>query len=150
MQKFSVSVFILLALAAGLSSCSSCVKEKANKAGNAAGEIAGEFVEGAVQGATDAFDVKVNLPKNLQEKGIRFGKSTVSNDSSGTDNLLTVYVIFEKDFEGTLTAKVFDGKGLEMGRSTQSVKGKTNETQFVEFHFDQRTNIDSNCKVVVE
>lgn len=143
------NVFGLSTVSALFFACGN-VKEKVNEAGNAAGQVAGEFVEGAVHGASDAFDVKIALSKDLEDKGIRFGKTTVSNDSVGTDNLLTVYVIFEKEFDGSLTAKAFDVKGLEMGRKNQPLKGHAGDAQFIEFHFDKRTNIDSNCKVIVE
>jgi len=125
-------------------------KEKINRAGDVAGETVGEFVSGVSSGVSKAFDVKVTLPPGLADQGLAFGKVTVSSDSVGTDNLLTLYVIFEKSFRGTLTAKVFDDKQLEMGRARVHLKGKAGEARFVEFHFDRRTNIDTNSKIAVE
>jgi hypothetical protein len=148
-NQFFRNILVLPFAAVLLYSCGFGVKEKVNSAGNAAGQVAGEFVEGAVQGASSAFDVKVDLAEKLEEKGIKLGKTTVSSDSTGTDNLLTVYVIFEKDFEGTVIAEVFDAKGMEMGRSVQNIRGKTKDAQFVDFRFDPRTNIDSNCKITI-
>lgn len=136
-------------LLAGACSTSS-VKEKINKAGDVAGQAAGEFIEGASKGVAKAFDVNVSLPGNLSGKGLQFGKATVSNDTVGTDNLLTQYVILNQDFEGKLTAKVFDEQGLEMGRATAYITGKKDETRFVDFHFDKRTNIDSKNKITIE
>jgi hypothetical protein len=131
--------------------CSSTsIKEKINKAGDVAGQTAGEFLEGASKGVKKAFDVTVILPSDLKEKGVEFGKATVSSDSIGTDNLLVVYVIFNKDFEGKLIAKVYDDQSLEMGRSIVTLNGKKDETKFVEFHFDKRTNIDSKNKLTIE
>lgn len=143
--------YLFLCAASLLASCStSTVKDKINQAGDAAGQVTGEFIEGAAKGIQKAFDVKLELPQNLQEKGIEFGKATVSSDSSGTDNLLVVYVIFNKDFNGELTAKVFDDKNQEFGRSRMKIIGKKGDASFIEFHFDKRTNIDSKNKVVVE
>lgn len=134
-----------------LTACSSTsIKEKINKAGDVAGQTAGEFIEGASKGVQKAFDVKIILPGGLKEKGIEFGKATVSNDSLGTDNTLVLYVIFNKDFEGKLTAKVFDDQSQEMGRSIVTLTGKKDETKFIEFHFDKRTNIDSKNKLTIE
>lgn len=134
-----------------LGGCSpSSIKEKINKAGDVAGQTAGEFLEGASKGIQKAFDVKIVLPEGLKERGIEFGKASVTSDSSGTDNLLLLYVIFNKDFEGKLTAKVFDDKSQEMGRSTVNLQGKKDEASFVEFHFDKRTNIDSKNKLTIE
>jgi hypothetical protein len=147
MQKTIVCSFSLLLLNA----CSAdAIKEKINRAGDVAGQTAGEFIEGATKGVRKAFDVKVTLTDKLKEKGVEFGKATVSSDSLGTDNLLVLYVIFNEDFEGKLTAKVFDEHNQEMGRAAAHLKGKKDEAQFAEFHFDRHTNIDSKNKLRVE
>ncbi|MBL7947365.1 MAG: hypothetical protein JNN19_00085, partial [Bacteroidia bacterium] len=81
---------ILLCLILVLAACnSSTIKEKINQAGDVAGQTAGEFIEGASKGVQKAFDVKVELSESLKSKGIELGKSTVSSDSLGTDNLLS-------------------------------------------------------------
>lgn len=144
-------IIITILLLAGLSSCSSStIKEKINQTGDAAGQVAGEFIEGAAKGVEKAFDVNVEVSPSLRAKGLEFGKATVSSDTVGHDNLLILYIIFNKDFEDTLTAKAFDDKMLEMGRSSVIVSGKKNDATFVEFHFNKRTNIDSKNKLTVE
>lgn len=113
-MKPFVFVFVCILAAA----CSSGkIKETINDAGDAAGQTAGEFFEGATKGVQKAFDVKVTIDPQLKSKGIELGKTQVASDSLGTDNLLTVYVIFNQNFKGKLTAKAFDDKSLEMGRS---------------------------------
>ncbi|ABG59123.1 hypothetical protein CHU_1857 [Cytophaga hutchinsonii ATCC 33406] len=132
-------------------SCSTdTIKGGINKAGNVAGQTAGEFIEGAAKGVEKAFDVKVTLPENLKKHGVEFGKTYVTSDSIGTDNLLMVYVIFNKPYTDTLVAKVFDDNQLEMGRVSAVVSGFQNEAKFVAFHFDKRTNIDSKNTLTVE
>ena len=144
-------IIATLTIALLFTACStSSIKEKINKVGDVAGQTAGEFIEGASKGVQKAFDVKIVLPEGLKEKGIEFGKSTVTSDSVGTDNLLLLYVIFNKDFEGKLTAKVFDDQSQEMGRASVNVSGKKDEAHYVEFHFDKRTNIDSKNKLTIE
>ncbi|MBP7437096.1 MAG: hypothetical protein KBA16_05190, partial [Bacteroidia bacterium] len=88
--------------------------------------------------------------ESLKSKGIELGKSTVSSDSLGTDNLLSQYVIFNQDFSGTLTARVFDSSDKEMGRAAVEVVAKQKEARFIDFRFDPRTNIDSKCRLNVE
>ena len=126
------------------------IKESINEAGDAAGQTAGEFFEGATKGVQKAFDVKVSIDPQLKSKGIELGKTQVASDSAGTDNLLTVYVIFTKDFKGKLTAKAFDDKSLEMGRSSVEIKGKKDEAKYVDFHFDPRTNLDSKNELIIQ
>jgi hypothetical protein len=141
---FSVTIFFL-------ASCSSCqVKEKANKAGDVAGQVIGEFASGVSNGVEEAWETSVVPNETLKSQGIQFGKTTVSSDSVGKDNLLTIYVIFNQDFKGQMTAKAFDSKGLEMGRVKVDVKGKKDEARFIDFHFDRRTNIDNDSKLAIE
>jgi len=147
MKIISLSVLAILVFSA---CSSSSIKEKINKTGDVAGQAAGEFIEGASKGVEKAFDVKVELNQNLKEKGIEFGKTIISSDSLGTDNLLVLYVIFNQAFDGTLTAKAFDEQTLEMGRAKLNVIGKKDEAKFIEFHFDPRTNINSKNKLTVD
>lgn len=144
-------LFVAMSALLFLTACSSSsIKEKINKAGTVSGEAAGEFLEGASKGVEKAFDIKVSYPQNLSDKGLAFGKTTVTSDTIGQDNLLLLYVIFNQDFNGKLTAKVFDKDSLEMGRAAVVVSGKKDEAKFVEFHFDKRTNIDSKNIVTIE
>jgi hypothetical protein len=125
-------------------------KEKLNKAGNETGQTVGKFVSGVTNGVEKAFEARIALAQNLKDKGIQFGKITVANDSEGKDNLLIVYVIFNMDFKGQLSAKAFDNKDLEMGRTKVTVSGKKDEAKFIEFHFDKHTNIDSDSRISIE
>jgi hypothetical protein len=146
-MKNILPLFIIV-LSIGCSSSS--VKEKINKTGDVAGQVAGEFAEGLGNGAAKAFDTKVEMSKELSAKGIQLGKTVVSSDNSGMDNLLTVYMIFNNDYSGPLTAKVFDSNGLEMGRFTQEVTCKSKEAKYVDFQFDKRTDIDSDSRLTIE
>jgi len=140
----------LVALTVLFSCSSESVKEKINKAGDVAGQVGGEFAEGIAQGVEKAFNAKVEVSEALKEKGIEAGKTTVSGDSGGTDNLLTIYVIFNRDFKGELMARAFDDDNKEMGRARQSVEAKALDARYLEFRFDRRTNIDSNNRLVLE
>jgi len=144
-RSFSYVFIALFAVA-----CGSSTKEKINKVGDVTGQAVGQFVAGVSHGVEKAIDVHVELPAGLASKGIKFGKSSVTSDSSGSDNLLLLYVIFDQDFSGQFTAKAFDNKNQEMGRASQLVSGKKNEARFFEFHFGERTNIDSDSRLTVE
>lgn len=146
MKKLFIPIFALF-----IFSCSTDdIKEGVNTVGNVAGQTAGEFIEGAAKGVEKAFDVKVSMSDALKKDGLEFGKTYITSDSASTDNLLMVYVIFNKEYSDTLKARVFDEKQLEMGRTTAIVQGKKDEAKFVEFHFDKRTNIDSKNVLTVE
>lgn len=125
------------------------VKEKINKAGDVAGQTVGEFASGISTGVEKAFEVNVELSEAIKKAGITIGKVTLE-DSSGTDNVLTVYMIFDRDFKGSVTAKAFDSKGVEMGRVKTNIQAKKEDAAFCEFRFDKRTNIDTDSKVILE
>jgi hypothetical protein len=142
---------ILIFIAFFLASCvSNETKEKINEAGNETGQTVGKFVTGITHGVEKALEVKVELTQNLKDKGIELGKISIADDSEGKDNLLVVYVIFNQDFKGTLFARTFDNKGLEMGRSKVTVSGKKDDARFIEFHFDKHTKIDNDSRITLE
>lgn len=142
---------VILAGTIFLLSCESeSIKEKINKAGDIAGQATGEFAEGLSHGVSKAFDVKLDLSLDLQKAGLSLGKCSVLSDSVGTDNLLVVYVIFKENIKKDIHAIAFDEANNEMGRAKVTIEGKRDESQFIEFHFDKRTNIDSNSKLKLE
>lgn len=127
------------------------IKENINKTGDAAGQAIGEFTSGVTTGVKKVIDAQVELSDALKTSGISFGKVIVSSDSAvNSENVLTVYVIFNKNYKGTMTAKAFDTKNLEMGRVKLSVEGKKDETKYIEFHFDPRTDIDKDSRLTIE
>jgi hypothetical protein len=144
-------VLTALVLFASLTSCSSDkIKEKINQTGDVAGQAIGEFSAGVSNGVEKAIEPSVTLGDGLESSGIAFGKVIVASDSSASDNILTVYLIFNQDFKGVLTAKAFDSKQREMGRVKLNVEGKKDEAKYVDFHFDLRTNIDNNSLLTIE
>ncbi len=114
------------------------------------GETAGDMVKGIESGVKKARAINLSYTKSLTEKGISNGKVTLKNDKEGTDNLLSVYLIFSKRFKGKILAKAYDNQGLEMGRSTIKVDAQNGDAGFYDFHFDKRTNIDRDGRIVLE
>jgi hypothetical protein len=138
-----------LCLALLLSSCNRC-NHAVNEASNKAGETTGNIVKNVTNGVKNAFDVKAQVADGLTSKGINTGKVQLNSNNGGTDNVLSIYIIFNKDFKAAITAKVFDAAGLEMGRTTVTVNGKAGQATFVDFSFDKRTNIDNDSKLMIE
>lgn len=135
--------------------CFSCnrAKEKAKEAINKTGETVGkgvsEFADGVKEGVTKTFDCKVLLSNDLTSKGVSAGKFSIESDSTN-DNKLVVYLIFDKDFNQPIRAKVFDVDNKEYGRTSVAVTGKAGEARFIDFVFDRRTDIETRSKIVLE
>jgi hypothetical protein len=124
-------------------------KEVINKTGETVGRASGKFLEGVSEGVDRSFDCEIILSENLKNKGITTGKFTIS-DSSGRKNQLSLYLIFNKDFNSRITARVSDKKGLENGRSSVDVMAKANDARFVNFVFQPETDIEVKSKIYIE
>jgi len=145
------SLIILLAIMLGACSPRK-IKENINKTGDAAGQAIGEFTSGVTTGVKKVIDAHVTMHDNLKNQGITLGKVIVTEDSAsaGNENVLIIYIIFNKDFKGIITAKAFDNKNLEMGRTKLNVEGKKDDARYFEFHFDHRTDIDKDSQLTIE
>jgi hypothetical protein len=142
--------YLLLLVFLGITACnSSNVNDKIHNASEKAGKAVSEIAKGVSQGVSSSFEVHITKLDSNALRNIELGKITLKS-REGTDNMLSIYFIFKKDVARKLVIKVYDSKGLEMGRSSQLVKGKKDEAGFIDFIFDKRTNIDSDSKITIE
>ena len=146
---------LILVLLSGLLfiSCND-VKEKAketiNKGGRAVGETASEFADGLKDGVENSFESKIELSDELQAKGISLGKYYIeSEETTGNDNKLVIYIITEKDFKAPLTFKLINKNGVEYGRKKIEVEGKAGEANYYDVVFDARTDIELKSTIEI-
>jgi hypothetical protein len=144
---------ILIISAIFLFSCQD-VKEKAsetlNKTGEAVGNTATRFVQGVSEGIDQTKESTLSVNNSLIKKGLKYGKFYLSDFGQTNKNVLSVYFIFEKDFSGSLIAKVYDVQNQEYGRVKISLKGKAGEARFVDFEFDKRSIFEAQSRFTVE
>jgi len=145
---------VLAMLLLTLSSCDRLMnktKETINKGGETVGKTATEFFEGVSEGIDKTLQCDVVLSQKLIDNGLTTGKFAVENDSAGgANNVLVLYIIFDKDFSGSVMAKAYDKMGLEIGRSAIDVSGKTGDAGYFDFKFDKRTYIEVKSKIIIE
>jgi len=143
---------ILLLASTFLISCD-WAKDKAkkgvNKTGEAVAEAGSEFADGVRKGVNESFSNIVSLDTTLKAKGLTLGRTTVRGTDSSSDNILSAYLIFEKDFKGKLTARALDNNRLEFGRASITITSAAGEAGYHDFIFDKRTNIDRDDKIVI-
>jgi len=125
-------------------------KEAINKTGETVGQSASEFAKGVKTGVEKTFEYSVVLSDDLKAKGLETGKLLVSAGEAKSDNILSVYFIFLKDFKGTIIIKVYNEKGEEYGRTSIEAEGKKGQAFYTDFIFDKRTDIESKSKFVIE
>ena len=156
-------IITLFAITTTFSSCSffsNAAKEAANtteevgnktatKAGEIMGSTARSFGDGVGEGIDKSGNSMLKISESLSNRGLKLGHHTVS-DENGNDNKLSLYFIFEKDFEGSVMVKVLNKQGVEVGRVKQQIKGKKDDAAYFDFVFDSRTNIDPKYNIIIE
>lgn len=146
--------FLILPVSLLLLSCEGTkqdAKAIINESGKAVGQTASEFVDGVSEGVEKTLERDLLISPELQKKGIATGKVVIADDNAGnSNNVLSIYVIFNKDFKGKMTAKVVDKTGKESGRLTQETAAKAGEARYIDFTFDKRTHIDVKSTITVD
>lgn len=125
-------------------------KDAIHKTGETVGKGTSEFLDGVSKGVDQTFNCTIELSKLLGGKGLQFGKFKIENGKDETDNLLSVYLIFNNDIKDSVSAKVFDSNGNEYGRTGLVIEGKKGEAKYYDFIFDKRTDIERKSKFVIE
>jgi hypothetical protein len=150
-MKQAITLILLLALAVSCGRVKEKAKETINKSGETIGKTATEFFEGVSEGIDKTLQCEIILSQELQDKGLENGKFSIENaPDGGRNNLLTIYLIFDKDMERTLTAKAFDKNGLETGRAKIEVTSHADNASYYDFVFDKRTYIEVKSKITLE
>ena len=153
MKKFFLKLGLLLILFSMFTSCD-WAKQKAkntvNKGGEVVSKTGSEFVNGVEKGIEKSFASEIVLSDNLKNSGLEIGKIQINSSENATENILTTYIIFNKNFEGQIFVKIFDADHKEYGRTSQVVKTTSGEAKYIDFTFDDRTNIDGRGTVSFE
>lgn len=128
----------------------STVKKSAYHAGELVGKAGTEFGDGVVKGVKTTLKNNINMSAQLEKKGLEIGQVSVESTDTTTDNILSVYFIFNQDIDTTLTVKLINDEGKEFGRVQQKVSGKSGHTAYVDFVFDHHVNINSKGKIILQ
>lgn len=143
----------LLLILISLSSCNRVkdkTKETVNKAGEVVAKTGSEFVDGVSKGVEETFRNEIALSEELQNMGLKTGKILINSSDSAQNNVLTVYMIFDKKMVRDIVVKVFDEHSKEYGRSKLKVSAEEGEAKYFDFVFDKRTHIESKGKIIFE
>lgn len=125
-------------------------KETIHKAGEIVGKTGSEFGDGIYRGVKKSFENEVLVSESLKKKGIEIGEVLINSTDSTSDNVLTVYTIFNETFEQDVTWKIFNEQGKEYGRVSSKLSGKKGTARHIDFVFDKRVNIGVRGKISVD
>jgi ABC-type phosphate transport system substrate-binding protein len=125
-------------------------KDTVNKTGEVVARTGSEFVNGVSKGVEKTFQNEVVFSDRLKSQGLKTGKIVIRGTDTSIDNILSVYFVFDDNFDQDITIKVISEAGQEYGRVTQHVKGNKGSAGFTDFVFDKRTDIDGRGKLIFE
>jgi hypothetical protein len=149
-----VLIYSAVVIAISCNNAKEKAKDTLNKSSEAVGEFATEVGEGISEGIDRTLENKLVVNESLAGKGIKIGKLQVETDSvnnpKGNDNKLAVYIVTEKDFNGTLTFKVSDKKGTEFGRKQLALNTKAGDAAYYDVVFDPRTDIEMRSTIEIQ
>lgn len=147
----TISVCVLVLIISSCNDAGKNTKDAINKTGEKVGKSATEFFEGVSEGIDQTLQCDISLSQDLKDKGLQFGKFEITNDNQGGHhNVLTLYIIFNKNFKGKISAKVFDRNGTECGRTLVPVEGIEGNAGYFDFNFDKRTRIEVKSRITLE
>lgn len=142
--------FAMLACLFGCGRVAEGTKGALNKGGEIAGAAATEVIEGVATGVEKSWSIDVQLSEALRQSGLSLGKTVVEDDSSGRSNRLVLYLIAEKEFDGTLQAIAVDQQGREFGRAALPLRMGAGSADFHTFQFQNRTDLERKSRVVIQ
>jgi len=146
--RFSIGLILIMGIASSCDSVKSKTKDVIGKTGETVGEGTSEFVNGVSKGVDRTFECKVELSQALVDKGMDLGKFYIP-DSLGKSYTLSAFISFNKDFRQDIMVSVYDEKGKEYGRMSKLVETQAGEGKYIDFVFDERTDIESRSKFVL-
>ena len=151
MQYFKTIIFLTIILT--LTSYN-WAKDKAkatiNKSGEIVAETASEFGDGMYKGVKKTFQNDIQLSDKLKNEGLEFGETSINSTDTKTDNVLTTYIIFNNDFDETVTVKLFNKDNKEYGRLAKEMKGEKGQAKYFDFTFDKRVHIGTKGTIIIE
>ena len=130
------------------------VKETATGAVNtgaqAVGRTASDVVNNIDRGISESLSIDIQFSDELKRAGLTSGKYYTNTDASGNENIISIYLISSADIDRALFAKLYDKKGLEMGRTKVRVKQAKGDAGYHDFIFDPKIRFEYQSKLIIE
>lgn len=146
-------ILLASALAMALFSCEK-VKDTASGAVNsgaqAVGRTASDVVNNIDKGISESAKIDIQLSEDLKKSGLSFGKYYFRNGAEGNENILSLYLITDQNTDRELYAKLFDKKGVEMGRARLRVRQSKGDAAYHDLVFDLKIVFEYQSKLVIE
>lgn len=124
-------------------------KDAINKSGEIIGESSSEFIDGVSKGIDKKFKCEFELD-SAKFSGIETGKYEILESVGADDNILSLYLIFNKSVSDSAIVKVYDQENLEYGRAKVFISGVKDDAHYIDIQFDDRVSLESISKFTFE
>ena len=114
------------------------------------GKTATDIVNSIDKGISESAGLTITLSDRLRKEGLSFGKYYIRENNEGKDNTISLYLISDKDFNGPLQVRLYDKKGVEMGRLEKPFQQKAGAASYADFVFDDNIEIENQSTVTIE
>jgi hypothetical protein len=146
MQKTILGLAVISAMGA----CDQVEEAAGTNTSETLARMTTELAEVTSEGVDKTYGSELAVTSELQREGLLRGRFYIGSTDTSDNNVLTAYLIFEKDFEKEIIIKVIDQKGTEYGRVNQLLTGKKGQAKYFDFVFDRRTQIKSKSMFFLE
>ncbi len=146
-----VSYFTFLVAITTIATVTSCNKVKAQAlSGNSNNDIAvSHSVELSEASKVYGPEFTFELSKVLRDKGLHTGKFKIATRHSGSGEAVTVYLIFDKDYKGPVSAQIFTVPAKEY-TAVYAVATWPAALCYNKLVFDERAGIASRNRILLE
>jgi len=111
--------------------------------GKEAAESASEGIGEVIKGISTGFDKSLNqtkvVPDSTFQSIFEVGRTDQYFSDTAKTKKVTVYLICKIPFDGTIRLKAYDVENKELGRSSCKLKIGSDEAEYADFVFDDRT-----------
>ncbi len=149
MMRFSL-IIILSIFFCSCDRVSDSAKEKIDAGAVTVGKTATDIVNSIDKGISSGSAITFAVSEDLAAAGLSTGKYYLRENDKGHDNIISIYIITDKDFNKNLRLKLFDKKGVEMGRVSRQVKQGAGMAGYHDFVFDERISFEDKSKITIE
>lgn len=116
-------------------------KTAIHKSGEAVASAGSEFADGVSNGVKKSFRNELKISEELKKAGLNAGTFNIRSANGGEDNVLSVYIIYEKDVSRDVRVRLVNTAGEEYGRMKQRITGKADDAGYVDFSFAPPTSV---------
>ena len=151
-----VSYFTFIVAITTIATVSSCNRAKAQAqqallyGENLASQSSSTVTDDRYTHTGTTIDCTLALAKALEEKGLKAGKFKITTDASGHQNVVSVYLIFSKDYKGQVSAKIFDSKNGEHDTIAAMAALFSAKALYAEHTCDRRNAIKRKNRILLE